>query len=423
MPTEFEFAVEQICEEKGISKEAVIETIEAALAAAYRKDYGEKGQNVVAEFDPKTGRTKVFEIKEVVEEVEKPKREITLEEAKKVKKDAKVGDEIRTEVTPEEIKFGRIAAQTAKQVITQKIREAEKNAVYDTFKDKIGEAVNGIVQRIENGTIFVDLSQASGILPAQEQIPGESYRIGDRVRVLINKVDLTPKGPEILLSRAHPDMIRKLFEMEVPEIAAGTVKIKSIAREAGSRSKVAVYTTQEEVDPIGACVGQRGARIQTIISELNGEKIDIIEWDENIVKFVANSLSPAKVLSVKLDEKNKHAMVEVAEDQLSLAIGKGGQNVRLAVKLTGWKIDVIKEGMEEKVEIGGGARPETKDRSEAKVKGEKRKKEKKKEKKEREKKREKKKDEKEGEKEPKKKSKPKAEIKAGKKAATKKTKK
>jgi len=344
MPTEFEFAIDQICEEKGISKEAVIETIEAALAAAYRKDYGEKGQNIETTFDVKTGQTKVFEVQEVVEEVEKPGRELIVEEAKKLKKDAEVGDEIKTEVTPKEINFGRIAAQTAKQVIAQKIREAEKNAVYSAYKDRVGELINGVVQRVESGILFIDLGQASGVLPIPEQIPGERYQIGDRVRVLIIDVNVTPRGPEIILSRAHSDVIHKLFEMEVPEVAAGTVEIKSMAREAGARSKVAVLATQEDVDPIGACVGQRGARIQTIISELNGEKVDIIEWDENIVKFITNALSPAKVLGVKLNEKAQHAAVEVAEDQLSLAIGKGGQNVRLAVKLTGWKIDIVKDG-------------------------------------------------------------------------------
>lgn len=348
MPTEFEFAIEQITEEKGISKEAVIETIESAIAAAYRKDYGQKGQNIEAEFDPKSGKTKIFDVKEIVEEVEKEEREITLEEGKKMKKGAKIGDVIKTEVTPDEIDFGRIAAQTAKQVIIQKIREAEKNAIFDAYKDREGELINGVVQRVENRLVFVDIGQATGILPPPEQIRNESYRIGDRIRVLIVSVNITPKGPEILLSRTNNDVIKKLFEMEVPEIAAETVVIKSVAREAGSRSKVAVYTTQEEIDPIGACVGQRGARIQTIISELSGEKVDIIEWDENIVKFITNALSPAKVLSVKLYEKKQHALVEVAEDQLSLAIGKDGQNVRLAVKLTGWNIDVLKEGEEGK---------------------------------------------------------------------------
>lgn len=350
MPTEFEFAIEQITEEKGISKEAVIETIESAIAAAYRKDYGEKGQNIEAEFSTKGDKTKIYDVKEIVEEVEKEGREITLAEGKKIKKGAKIGDVIKTDVTPDEISFGRIAAQTAKQVIIQKIREAEKNAIFDIYKDKEGELINAVVQRVENRLVFVDLGQATGILPPPEQIRNESYRIGDRIRVLIVSVSITPKGPEILLSRTNNDVVNKLFEMEVPEVAAGTVVIKSIAREAGSRSKVAVYSTQEEIDPIGACVGQRGSRIQTIISELSGEKVDIIEWDENEVKYITNALSPAKVMSVKLDEKEKHAFVEVAEDQLSLAIGKDGQNVRLAVKLTGWNIDVLKDGGDEKSE-------------------------------------------------------------------------
>lgn len=353
MPTEFEFAIEQICEEKGISKEAVIETIEAALAAAYRKDYGERGQNIGATFDPKTGQTKVFELQEVVEEVENPKRELTKKEARKLKKDAKVGDEIKTEVTPKEINFGRIAAQTAKQVIAQKIREAEKDAIYDAFKDRVGELVNGVIQRVEGGILFVDLGQAVGVLSPPEQIPQERYQIGDRLRILIADVNVTPKGPEVVLSRSRSELINKLFEMEVPEVAAGTVEIKSVAREAGSRSKVAVNALEEDVDPIGACVGQRGARIQTIISELSGEKVDIIAWDDNEVKYIANALSPAKVLSVKTDEKKKHAVVEVADDQLSLAIGKGGQNVRLAVKLAGWDIDVVGESQGEKADKDG----------------------------------------------------------------------
>ncbi|MBU1178043.1 transcription termination factor NusA [Patescibacteria group bacterium] len=348
MPTEFEFAVDQICEEKGISKEAVIETIEAALAAAYRKDYGEKGQNIEATFDVKTGQTRVFDVQEVVEEVENLKRELTEKEAQKLKKGAKVGDEIKTEVTPKEINFGRIAAQTAKQVIAQKIREAEKDAIYDAFKDRVGELVNGVVQRVEGGLLFIDLGQAVGVLSPPEQMPREHYQIGDRLRVLIADVNITPKGPEVVLSRSRPEFISKLFAMEIPEFGAGAIEIKSIAREAGARSKVAVKALQEDVDPIGACVGQRGARIQTIISELGGEKVDIISWDDNIVKYITNALSPAKVLSVKIDEKKMHSVVEVADDQLSLAIGKGGQNVRLAVKLTGWNIDVVGESQEVK---------------------------------------------------------------------------
>ena len=346
MPQEFELAIEQICEEKGISKEKVIKAIEAALASAYKKDYGKKGQNVRAEFDLKIGKTKIFDIKEVVEEVEKPPREITLEEAKKTKKDAKVGDVLETEVTPKEVHFGRIAAQTAKQVITQHIREAEREAIISTFKEKEGEVIAGVIQRIEKGTVFVNLGPASGILFTSEQIPHESLRVGQRIKIYISEVKMGARGPEILASRAHPKMVEKLFELEVPEIAAGTVKIKSVAREAGARTKIAVFTDQKDIDPIGACIGQRGTRVQTVIAEIAGEKIDIIMWDEDPVKFIANALSPAKVISVRLDEKKKHALVEVAEDQLSLAIGKGGQNVRLAVKLTGWKIDVVPEKKE-----------------------------------------------------------------------------
>lgn len=350
MPTEFELAINQICEEKGIPKEQVIEAIEAALAAAYKKDYGEKGQLVEAKFDPKTGSSKIFEVQKVVEEIKKPKQEILLANAKKIKKDAKIDDLIKTEVTPAEISFGRIAAQTAKQVIMQKIREAEKDTAYKTFKDKVGTIINGVIQRIEKQIVFVDLGIVSGILLPQEQIQFERFRIGQRIKIYIKEVKKTPKGPEIILSRTHPDIVKKLFELEVPEIAAGSVEIKSIAREAGSRTKIAVFSKKEEIDPIGACVGQRGTRVQTVIAELGGEKIDIIQWDENPVRFITNALAPAKVISIKLDEKEKHAVVEVAENQLSLAIGSEGQNVRLAVKLTGWKIDIVKEEKKAKKE-------------------------------------------------------------------------
>lgn len=349
MLNEFELAINQICEEKGIPKEQVKEAMEAAIAAAYKKDYGDKGENIEAEFDLKTGQTKLYKVEEIIddeEEVEKPKQQLLLKDAKKVKKDAKVGDEIRTEVTPTEISFGRIAAQTAKQVITQKIREAEKDNIYKTYKEKEGELVNGVVQRIEKQTVFVDLGYVSGILPPFEQIKNERYKIGQRVKVYIKEVKKTPRGSEIILSRAEADIVKKLFELEVPEIVAGTVEIKSVAREAGSRTKIAVKSTRDEIDPIGACVGQRGTRVQTIIAELGGEKIDIIEWDENPVRFITNALAPAKIISVKLNEKEKHAVVEVAEDQLSLAIGKEGQNVRLAVKLTDWKIDIAKDEKE-----------------------------------------------------------------------------
>lgn len=356
MATEFELAIQQICEEKNLKQEDVISTIEAALAAAFRKDYGKKGQLIETDFDPKTGKTLVYDVKEVVEEkedVEKEERQVTVEEAQKLKKGAKAGDIIKTEVTPKEITFGRIAAQTAKQVIIQKIREAERNTIFDAYKDKEGEVLNGTIQRMEGATAFIDLGQATGILFPNEQIRGENYSIGQRLKVYLVEVRESAKGPEIILSRSHPDMVKRLFEVEVPEIAAGAVEIMAVAREAGARTKIAVRSIKEEIDPIGACVGQRGTRVQTIIQELNGEKIDIISWDENSVKFITNALAPAKALSVQLDEKNKTAKVEVVEDQLSLAIGKHGQNVRLAVKLTGWKIDVLKEEVKsQKSEVG-----------------------------------------------------------------------
>jgi transcription termination/antitermination protein NusA len=350
MLNEFELAINQICDEKGIPKEQVQEAMEAAIAAAYKKDYGDKGQVIEAEFDLKTGQTRLYQVEEVIddkEEIEKPKQQLLLKDAKKIEKDTKVGDEIKTEVTPSEISFGRIAAQTAKQVITQKIREAEKDNIYKTYKEKEGELVNGVVQRIEKQTIFIDLGYVSGILPPFEQIKNERYKIGQRVKVYIKEVKKTPRGSEIILSRAEAEIVKKLFELEVPEVDAGTVEIKSLTREAGSRTKIAVKSTKDEIDPIGACVGQRGTRVQTIIAELGGEKIDIIEWDDNPVRFITNALAPAKIISVKLNEKDKHAIVEVAEDQLSLAIGKEGQNVRLAVKLTGWKIDIAKDEKKE----------------------------------------------------------------------------
>lgn len=359
MATEFELAIKQICEEKGLKEKDVLGTIESALAAAFRKDYGKKGQLIEAKFNPKTGKTRVFDVKEIVEEekdeetgepIERKEREVTVEEAKEMelKKNPKVGDIIKTEVTPKDaLSFGRIAAQTAKQVIIQKIREAERNTILGEFKDKVGEVLNGSVQRIEGQTIYVDLGQTTGILFPTEQIRDERYSIGQRLKAYLAEVKESPKGPEIVLSRSHPEMVKKLFELEVPEIAAGAVEIKSLAREAGARTKIAVVSNKEEIDPIGACVGQKGTRVQTIINELNGEKIDIIEWDENPVKFITNALSPAKIISVQLDEKEKYATVGVAEDQLSLAIGKRGQNVRLAVNLTGWRIDVEKEKIEE----------------------------------------------------------------------------
>lgn len=352
MNDQLEQALQQIEDEKGIPRAEILSMIEASLAAAFRKDYGKKDQNVQVEFDPENLSVKVFDVKEVVadekatemEGVESefdPQKQIILSEGKKLKKNAKVGEIIKTDITPKTgTNFGRIAAQTAKQVIIQKLREAERNMQFSDFKAKERTLQNGIVQRIEGDTILVDLGKATGVLFPSEQIRGERYTIGQRLKVLILHVEPAAKGPKITLSRCHPDMVRKLFELEVPEIYNGSVEIKAVAREAGSRSKVAVFSNQDGVDPRGACIGQKGSRVQTITAELGGEKIDIVEWNDDPVKFIAEALSPAKILSVKLDEENKEAKVEVLEDQLSLAIGKAGQNVRLAARLTGWKIDI-----------------------------------------------------------------------------------
>lgn len=359
----FTSAIGQIAEEKGIPQEKVIETIEMAIAAAYKKDYGKKGQIIKAKLNPQTGDLKFWQVKQVVdesmiyseEELEKMKEEkepkegekkirfnaekhIMIEEAKKIKPKIKPGEDLET-LLETQGDYGRIAAQTAKQVILQRIREAERGVIFDEYKSKEGEIISSIVQRIEGRTVFLDIGKTLGILPREEQVNGEFYRPGQRLKVYVLKVEDTPKGPAVFLSRAYPKIISKLFELEVPEVSAGSVVIKSVAREAGSRSKIAVASTAEGVDPIGSMVGQRGTRVTAVINELGGEKIDIIEWQEEPEKYIANSLSPAKVIEVKIMPKNK-ALVITPEDQLSLAIGKDGQNVRLAAKLTGWKIDV-----------------------------------------------------------------------------------
>lgn len=364
---EFGSAIMQIAEEKGIPKAVVIETIEAALAAAYKKDYGKRGQRIQAKFNEVSGDTRFYLVKDVVDETlrefvegeedgeyieeeviegeEKlprynPERDILLDEAKKIKKDVQIGDTVEIELESKS-EYGRVAAQTAKQVIIQRIREAERDSMFSEYKGKEGEVVSGVVQRIEGRNVYIDLGKSTGVLFPQEQVQGEHLRIGQRVKVYLYRVESDPKGPGITLSRTHGEMVRKLFELEVPEIFAGTVEIKSIAREAGSRTKIAVYSKEEGIDPIGSCVGQKGTRVQAIIEELNGEKIDIIEWNEDPKRYIAAAISPAKVVSVELNEDKKEAKVNVPEDQLSLAIGKQGQNVRLAAKLTGWKIDVI----------------------------------------------------------------------------------
>ncbi len=352
MTKNFIQAINQIAEEKNIDKKVIIETIEAALAAAYRKDYGTPEQNIKVNFDEKTGKIKVFDektvVKEIDEEMEKRAREfMLLKDAKKKKKGIKEGDVVREEITPKDGgKYGRIAAQTAKQVIIQRIREAEREAIFEEYKDKEGDALNVNVQRLEGNTVLMNLGNAIGIMYPQDQIRSENYSIGQRYKVYVSEVKSGPKGPEILVSRTAPGLVEKLFELEVPEIYSKTVTIKGIAREAGSRSKMAVTAEQEGIDPVGSCVGQRGTRVQTVKAELGGENVDIIEWSDDSAKFISNSLSPAKILNVKLDKEKKESSVEVDEDQLSLAIGKEGQNVRLAAKLTGWKIDIVKSGGE-----------------------------------------------------------------------------
>lgn len=357
--------LDQLEDERGIPREKVLEAIESALATAYKKEYGKKGQIVRAKFDLATGKTVFSQVKIVVdetrviseEETEKMKEEertrdtaderiyfnpehhIMLEDARKIKKDAVLDDEI---IFPLESKgdYGRIAAQTAKQVIIQKIREAEKASVMTEFGARQGEIVSGTVQRIERGNLFVDMGRATGILPYEEQMQGERYRAGERIRAYLYRVEETPKGIFLKLSRSHPKLIYELFKQEVPEVASGAVEIKAIAREPGSRSKIAVASNDPHIDPVGSLVGQRGVRVSTVMSELGGEKIDIIEWSPEPAKFVEAALSPAEVLSVKIDDAEKKAIVEVTEEEQSLAIGKGGQNVRLAAKLTGWRIDI-----------------------------------------------------------------------------------
>jgi len=368
--------LEQLEQERGVPKEKMIEAIEMSMATAYKKEYGKRGQIIRAKFDLNTGKTEFEQVKVVVEKDkvvmrdenetpnEKPEKyskkdtqeynpektedevvyfnpehHILLEDAKKIKKGINADEEM---IFPLEAKddFSRIAAQTAKQVIIQKLREAEKVSVLGEYGKKEGEIVSGSVQRMERGNIFIDMGRATAILPYEEQIPGERYKQGERVRAYLYRVEETPKGIFLKLSRSHPKFLEELFKSEAPEIANGTVVMKAIAREAGSRSKVAVYSSDPHIDPVGSLVGQRGVRVATVMSELGGEKIDIIEWSEDAKRFLEDALSPAKILNVEMNEVEKKAVIEVSPDQQSLAIGKGGQNVRLAAKLTGWKIDI-----------------------------------------------------------------------------------
>jgi N utilization substance protein A len=334
--------LDEIEKEKGIPKEVIMDAIEISLVSAYKKNFVQGKDTVEINIDKESGKVQVLSKKIVVEEVKKPNLEIDIGQAQQYKKgNIKLGDEIKVEITPEE--FGRIATQTAKQVIVQKIREAERKAIYERYIDKVRDIVTGIVQRQENYNYIIDLGKAEAILPPNEQVKSEAYNKGKRMKFYVVEVKKTSKGPKIILSRTHPDLLKRLFELEVPEIHEGLVEIKQIAREAGKRSKIAVTSRDKMVDSIGSCIGDRGSRIKSIMTELQEEKIDIIKWHEDDKIFIANSLNPAKVLLVKLFEKEKRALVVVNDQQLSLSIGKEGQNARLAAKLTGWKIDIKSE--------------------------------------------------------------------------------
>ncbi len=338
MNKEFIEALAEIERDKGVGKEVLLEAIEAALISAYKKNFG-SSQNVGVNISRHSGEVRVYSRKLIVENVLDEKCEIAFSEATQKYPERNLGDFIEFEITPRD--FGRIAAQTAKQVVVQRIREAERNIVFDEFIKKADDIINGKVQRIDDaGNILIDLGKAEAILINSEQVAGEKYRYGDRIRVYVVEVKKTSKGPQIIVSRTHPGLLKRLFEMEVPEIFDGIVEIKSVAREAGHRSKIAVYSNLDNVDPVGSCVGPKGLRVQAIVDELNEEKIDIIKWDKDPAIYVANALSPAKVVSVEIFEIDKIAKVIVPDYQLSLAIGKEGQNARLAAKLTGWKIDI-----------------------------------------------------------------------------------
>ncbi|MDI3538007.1 MAG: transcription termination/antitermination protein NusA [Bacillota bacterium] len=340
MNQEFLEALDQLEKERGIKKEVLLEALEAALVSAYKKNFS-SAQNVRVQIDRNTGEVKVFARKVVVDKVEDPRLEVSLEEAKEIDPRYEIEDILEFEVTPRE--FGRIAAQNAKQVVVQRIREAERGIIYEEFADREGDIITGIIQKFEQKNVLLDLGRAEAILAASEQMPNDVYRPGERLKAYVLEVNRTTKGPQILVSRTHPGFLKRLFELEVPEIHDGTVEIKAIAREAGSRSKMAVWARDPNVDPVGACVGPKGMRVQAVVNELRGEKIDIIKWSSVPEEFIASALSPARVLSVTLEEEGRVARVRVPENQLSLAIGKEGQNARLAAKLTGWKIDIKSE--------------------------------------------------------------------------------
>ena len=338
MKSDFLLAITQLSAEKNLPKETVLTAVEAALVSAYKKDNFNPNQNISVKINPNTGKVEVWVEKTVSQKVTDPRMEITLREAKTLNKESKVGDLVMVEATPENA--GRIAAQTAKQVILQRLHEAEHSAIFEEYADKEGEVVSGVVQRFEAGQVFIDMGRTEAVLPPTEQVRTERYRVGQRLKVVLLQVARTSKGPRVIVSRSHPELLRRLFELEVPEVYNGTVEIKSIAREAGFRSKIAVAAKQEGIDPVGCCVGLRGIRIQNIVNETSGEKIDVVMWSPDPASFIANALSPAHILSVELNKADQVATVIVPDKQLSLAIGKEGQNARLAAKLTGWRIDI-----------------------------------------------------------------------------------
>ena len=337
---EFMMAIDDLGKEKGIAPEILFDAIEAALISAYRRNFGSE-QNAHVQIDRTTGEFHVYAHKTVVREVEDPVMEMALADAQALDPDYEEGDVLEIEVTP--ANFGRIAAQTAKQVVVQRIREAERGNIYDEFSGRSSDIVTGLVQRVENRNVFIDLGKTEAILAPSEQIEGETFAHGDRVKAYILEVRRTSKGPQIAVSRTHPGLLKRLFEMEVPEIHDGIVEIKSVAREPGMRSKIAVFSKDADVDPVGSCVGHKGLRVQAVVTELKNEKIDIVKWNEDPVHYIANALSPAKVVSVAVNGTEKASRVVVPDNQLSLAIGKEGQNARLAAKLTGWKIDIKSE--------------------------------------------------------------------------------
>lgn len=340
MNIDFLGALKDLEKEKGVGADILLEAIEVALLSAYKRNFGSL-QNVRVQIDRENGDIKVYTQQVVAEAVSDPRLEVSLKDACKINPSYEIGDIIETEVTPRD--FGRIAAQTAKQIVVQRIREAERNIVFEEFANREGDIVTGVIQRIEQKNVYIELGKTEAVLAPAEQIPGEVYRQGSRIKTYIIEVRKTTKGPQIMVSRTHPGLLKRLFELEVPELQEGIVELMAVAREAGARSKIAVYTRDENVDPVGACVGQKGVRVQNIVNELNGEKIDVVKWSPDSSKFVANALSPAKVVAVETWEEEKVARVIVPDYQLSLAIGKEGQNARLAAKLTAWKIDIKSE--------------------------------------------------------------------------------